>query len=259
MVSEIPRLNVLGVGISVLNLRTALAALEGALAAGQRGYVTVTPVHGVMECRHDPELRRIFNRSLLTTPDGMPLVWLGRLAGHREMGRVYGPELMERVFEWTRSSGHTHFLYGGQEGVAEALRARLETRFPGARVVGTYTPPFRPLNEEEQADLERQVASLQPDFFWVGISTPKQERFMAENWKRLQAGIMIGVGAAFDFHAGRVRQAPRWIQRSGFEWLYRLAREPRRLWKRYATANPLFLWSIALQALGIRKYEIERE
>jgi N-acetylglucosaminyldiphosphoundecaprenol N-acetyl-beta-D-mannosaminyltransferase len=248
-----PRVNVLGVGLSVLNLESAVVALREALAAGRRGYVTVTGVHGVIESQDDEALRQIHNRSLLTTPDGMPMVWMGRQAGHRTMGRVYGPELMEAVFAWTQKSGHTHFFYGGNTGVAEELKARLEQRFPGIKIAGTYTPPFRPLNEKELAGLAAQIRRLRPDFFWVGLSTPKQERFMAEHLDKLDVKLMLGVGAAFDFHAGRVRQAPRWIQRSGFEWLYRLGCEPRRLWRRYLRNNPRFVWGVLGQLTGLRK------
>ncbi|MEN9675518.1 MAG: hypothetical protein RIS76_1414 [Verrucomicrobiota bacterium] len=251
------RVNVLGVGISVLNLDTVVGVLAAALAAGRRGYVTVTGVHGVIESQTDEPLRRIHNASLLSTPDGMPMVWMGRLAGHRTMGRVYGPDLMERVFEWSRTGGATHYFYGGNVGVAEELKARLETRFPGIRIVGTYTPPFRPLTEAELAALSADVARLRPDFLWVGLSTPKQERFMAEHVHKLDARILVGVGAAFDFFAGRVQQAPRWIQRSGFEWLYRLTRDFKRLWPRYSRIVPLFLWKAAGQLAGRRPRPLE--
>lgn len=255
---ELPaRVNVLGVGISAINLESAVATLAAAVRSGTRGHVCITGVHGVMESQADPALRRIHNRSLLTTPDGMPMVWLGRMAGHRAMDRVYGPELMEHVMEWSRGSGATHFFYGGNTGVAQELKARLEQRFPGVRIVGTYTPPFRPLTPEEQAALEAQVAACRPDFLWVGLSTPKQERFMDAQGGRLAATVMLGVGAAFDFHAGRVPQAPRWIQRSGLEWLYRLCQEPRRLWKRYLSNNPRFIGRILAQKLGLRTYTLE--
>jgi N-acetylglucosaminyldiphosphoundecaprenol N-acetyl-beta-D-mannosaminyltransferase len=252
-----PRVNVLGVGVSVLNLQKAVETLAAAVTGRHRGYVCVTGVHGVMESQADESLRRIHNQSLLTTPDGMPMVWLGRLAGHRDMGRVYGPELMEHVFEWSRKSGATHYFFGGNTGVAEELKARVESRFPGIRIVGTHTPPFRPLNAAEDAALIAEVERLKPDFFWVGLSTPKQERFMSAYGPRLAATVMLGVGAAFDFHAGRVSQAPRWIQRSGFEWLYRLCAEPRRLWKRYLTNNPRFVLRLLGQAMGLRRYSID--
>ncbi|MBX3733092.1 MAG: WecB/TagA/CpsF family glycosyltransferase [Verrucomicrobiae bacterium] len=247
-----PRVNVLGVGISVLNLDTVVPVLDSALRSGQRGYITVTGVHGVIESQDDEALRRIHNASLLTTPDGMPMVWMGRFAGHGMMGRVYGPDLMERVFEWSRTRGVTHYFYGGQEGVVEVLSQRLAARFPGLRIVGTFTPPFRPLTDAERDALVAEVARVRPDFFWVGLSTPKQERFMAAHRDLLEARFLVGVGAAFDFFAGRVRQAPRWVQRSGFEWLYRLAMDFRRLWPRYSRIVPRFLWKAGWQLAGRR-------
>lgn len=253
----IPRVNVLGVGISVLNRASALEAIVRAVADGVRGYVCVTGVHGVIEAQDHPEFRHVLNASFLTTPDGMPMVWAGRLAGRRSMGRVYGPDLMLDVFEWSRSSGCTHFLYGGVPGVAGLLKERMQTRFPGVRIVGTYTPPFRPLDPAEEAELTAQVAAVRPDFFWVGVSAPKQERFMAAHLGRLETRLMFGVGAAFDFHTGRVAQAPRWIQGLGFEWLFRLCADPRRLWSRYARIVPRFLWLALGQAMGLRKYPLE--
>ena len=249
-----PRVNVLGVGISVLNLKSAVATLAAALAQGQRGYVTITGVHGVIESQEDPKLLEIHNASLLSTPDGMPMVWMGRIRGHPDMDRVYGPDLMEHLMAWSQNSGATHYFFGGNTGVAQELKAKLEQRFPGVRILGTYTPPFRPLNEEEWTVLSQELDRLQPDFFWVGLSTPKQERFMAAHASRLNTKILLGVGAAFDFHAGRVVQAPRWIQRSGLEWLFRLSKDFRRLWPRYSRIVPLFLLRATLQLTGIRKY-----
>lgn len=251
------RVNVLGVGVSVLNLDRAVDVLREAVASGRRGYVCVTGVHGVMEAQSDPDLRRIHNESLLTTPDGMPMVWLGRRAGHAAMDRVYGPDLMERVFEWSQGSGATHYFFGGNTGVAAELKQRLEARYPGVRIVGYETPPFRPLLPHEEDELVVRMKELRPDFFWVGLSTPKQERFMATYLPRLSVGVMLGVGAAFDFHAGRVAQAPRWIQRSGFEWLYRLACEPRRLWRRYLSNNPRFVWRVMMQKTGLREFPMD--
>ncbi len=250
------RVNVLGVGISVLNLDLAVQVLAEAVQVQRQGYVCVTGVHGVMESQSDAALRQIHNRSLLTTPDGMPMVWMGRWAGHGQMGRVYGPDLMERVFAWSQTSGATHFLYGGNTGVAEELKQKLESRFPGVRIVGWDTPPFRPLTTQEEQALFRRVEALKPDFFWVGLSTPKQERFMAHYQGRLDVGVMLGVGAAFDFHAGRVVQAPRWIRHSGLEWFYRLCCEPRRLWRRYLSNNPRFVWRILGQLSGLRRYPL---
>jgi N-acetylglucosaminyldiphosphoundecaprenol N-acetyl-beta-D-mannosaminyltransferase len=248
------RINVLGVGISVLNLRTALAAIADAVSARRQGYICVTGVHGVMEAQDDAAFKKILNGAFLCTPDGMPMVWAGKLNGQTEMSRVYGPDLMLDVCAWSETSGAKHFFYGGADGVAELLAQKLKAKFPKLQVVGTFTPPFRALNETEVNFLQAQVAAARPDIFWVGLSTPKQEKFMAEFLPKLDATLLIGVGAAFDFHSGRVRQAPRWMQRSGLEWLYRLGSEPRRLAKRYFRNNPRFVWNFLGQLTGLKKF-----
>jgi N-acetylglucosaminyldiphosphoundecaprenol N-acetyl-beta-D-mannosaminyltransferase len=253
----VERTNVLGVGISVLNYQKTLGILAQTVARREKGYVAVTGVHGISEAQDDPAFRKILNNAYLCTPDGMPTVWMSKLAGHSEVCRVYGPDLMALVCETGVAKGWRHFFYGGAEGVAQELKSKLEQRFPGLQVTGAYTPPFRPLNAAEEADLIRQVDAAQPDFFWVGLSTPKQERFMAEYLPKLNARVMLGVGAAFLFHAGKVKQAPKWIQQSGLEWAYRIGQEPRRLWKRYAKNNPLFIARILLQKTGLRKYPLD--
>jgi N-acetylglucosaminyldiphosphoundecaprenol N-acetyl-beta-D-mannosaminyltransferase len=252
-----PRANVLGIGVSAINLRAARDEIAAAIASGKKGYICVTGVHGVMEAQDNEKLRRILNGAFLNTPDGMPMVWVGRWQGYRQMERVYGPDLMLALCDGTREAGWTHFLYGGAEGVAESLKERLERRFPGIRIVGTWTPPFRPLTAEEEAELAREIGRVKPDIVWVGLSTPKQEEFMAAQIERLETKLMIGVGAAFDFHSGRVRQAPRWVQRSGLEWLFRLGCEPRRLWRRYLRNNPRFVFRILCQLLGLRRFHLE--
>jgi N-acetylglucosaminyldiphosphoundecaprenol N-acetyl-beta-D-mannosaminyltransferase len=252
----IERFNVLGVAMSAMDLPVATEEILKALRERRKGYVCVTGVHGVAEAQTDTVFRKILNAAFLNTTDGMPLVWLGRRAAGSFVDRVYGPDLMIEVFQATQNTAFRHFFYGGAPGVAEALQASLQTRFPAATICGVYCPPFRPLNAQEEADLIALVRQRKPDIIWVGLSTPKQERFMAEYLPRLDTTLMFGVGAAFDFHSGRVRQAPRWIQRSGFEWLYRLLSEPRRLGRRYLVTIPLFLWLIAGQLLGLRKYPI---
>ena len=250
------RVNVLGVGISVLNLRTAVAAMADAIAARRKGYICVTGVHGVMEAQADTGFKDILNRAFLCTPDGMPMVWAGKLNHRREMNRVYGPDLMLEVCAWSESSGARHFFYGGADGVADVLVQKLRARFPKLQVAGTYTPPFRALNAEEERQLQDQIRAAKPDLLWVGLSTPKQERFMAEYLPKLDITLMVGVGAAFDFHSGRVKQAPYWMQRSGLEWFYRLCSEPRRLAKRYLRNNPLFVLKFTSQLLGLKKYPL---
>jgi N-acetylglucosaminyldiphosphoundecaprenol N-acetyl-beta-D-mannosaminyltransferase len=247
--------NVLGVGVSVLDQERAREFLFDAVRQGKRGYVTVTGVHGVSEAQSDESLRDIFNRALLVTPDGMPMVWMGKLQGHPSIQRVYGPDLMLNLCEHSPSAGFTHFLYGGVPGVAEDLQQNLEGRFPGIKIVGTYTPPFRRLNDQELGDLQQRVRWSKPDFFWVGLSTPKQERFMAQHLAILpEAKIFLGVGAAFDLLTGRLRQAPPVLQRVGLEWLFRLTQEPKRLWRRYLVNNPLFVLRASAQLLGLRNY-----
>jgi N-acetylglucosaminyldiphosphoundecaprenol N-acetyl-beta-D-mannosaminyltransferase len=251
------RFNVLGVGVSALSLDDACRRVIAAGRQKHHGYVCVCTAHGVGEARCDAAFRRILNQSFLTTPDGMPLVWLGRHHGHRRITRVYGPDLMLRVCDEGRAAGLRHYFYGGQPGVAESLRLRLCARFPGLDVAGAFTPPFRPLNVSERSALQADVAQKSPDIIWVGLGTPKQERFMAEMWSRLDCALMIGVGAAFDFHSGRVRQAPRWMQRSGLEWLFRLAQEPRRLAPRYLVHNPMFVLRTCAQLSGLRRYPLD--
>ena len=254
---DIQRVNVLGVGISVLNLPSALAAIAEAVRTRRKGYICVRDAHGVMLAQKDPAFRRILNGAFLCTPDGMPMVWMGRMAGHAEMRRVYGPDLMLEVCAWSEKNACRHFFFGGVPGVAELLAQKLRAKFPRLAVAGTYTPPFRPLNAAEEKELAEMVRAAKPDILWVGLSTPKQEKFMVEFLPKLDVTLMIGVGAAFDFHAGRVRQAPRWMQRSGLEWLFRMASEPRRLGMRYLKNNPQFALKIAAQLSGLKKYPLE--
>ena len=248
-----PRYNVLGVGVSTLTLDRARDLVLGVRGQLRQGYVCVTTVHGVSEAQSDPAFRATLNHSWLTTPDGMPLVWLGPPG----VERVYGPDLMLAVCDAGRATGLRHYFYGGNTGVATELKQKLCARFPGLAVVGTFTPPFRPLDATETAALQTDIARTRPDVIWVGLSTPKQERFMAEHWQCLDAGLLIGVGAAFDFHSGRVRQAPRWMQRTGLEWFFRLCTEPRRLGPRYLKTNPLFLLRILAQKIGLRRYPLD--
>lgn len=252
-----PRINILGTGVSALSLPEACERVLTARGRRGLGYVCCATAYNVNLARQDDLLRRAYNRSFLTTPDGMPLVWLGRWHGHKNVTRVYGPDLMEAVCDAGRTNGLRHFFYGGDVGVATQLRDALNKRFPGLQVVGTFTPPFRALTDAELADLRAQVAAAQPDVIWVGLSSPAQEHFMAAHGAALETGLLIGVGAAFDFLSGRVRQAPRWMQRSGLEWLHRLATEPRRLWRRYLVHNPMFVIRTWAQLTGLRRYPLD--
>jgi N-acetylglucosaminyldiphosphoundecaprenol N-acetyl-beta-D-mannosaminyltransferase len=251
------RLNVLGVGVSALNLPLAADTIEGWIRADRREYVCVTGVHGIIESRRDTTVRAIHNAASLVVPDGMPLVWLLRLAGHRNAGRVYGPDLMLCLLERSLSQNLTHFLYGATETTLEQLQANLTARFPRLQVVGTLAPPFRALTPAEDSEVTVAINRANPDVVWVGLSTPKQEIWMAEHRAQLNAKVLLGVGAAFDFHAGRHRQAPTWMQRSGLEWLFRLCQEPQRLGRRYLYNNPRFILEIVAQKTGLRKYSYD--
>ena len=252
-----PRVNVLGVGVSVINMDQALAAIEGWISRREANYVCVTNIHGVIESHRDRDLRSIHNTAGLVTPDGMPLVWLGRLHGFTHVKRVYGPDLMLALCERSVELSYRHFFYGGSAHVPDRLAANLRQRFPGLHVAGVYSPPFRPLTDEEDDGVVKLINSARPHIVWVGLSTPKQEQWMAKHVGRLDGAVLIGVGAAFDFHAGVKRQAPLWMQRSGLEWVFRLVTEPRRLWRRYAVNIPSFLWLSLLQALRLREFGLE--
>lgn len=255
---SIPRVNVLGTGVSALNMDTAVEQIRDWLGGTATGrYVCVTGVHGVMESFRNPVVRRAHNSADACVPDGMPMTWVGRLRGHGGMDRVYGPDLMLALLALSARAGFTNYFYGGAEGVADELKTRMTSRFPGIQVIGTYCPPFRPLTAEEQQDLIAEIERLRPDLMWIGLSTPKQELFMAEFHDRLRCKIMLGVGAAFDFHTGRVRQAPRWMMRAGLEWFFRMCTEPRRLGPRYLRNNPAFLWRMFLQQLRLRSYPLD--
>ncbi len=255
--NRITRANVLGIGVSAISMQDAVRCTDRLLQQGGRGYICVTGVHGIMEAQADAEFRKILNSSFLTTPDGMPTVWVGHWQGLRNMSRVYGPDFMLEVCQLSVERGYRHFLYGGRPGVAEQLRDKLTARFPGLQIVGTYTPPFRPLNAEEEAELTRRMEEVRPDILWCGLSTPKQERFMAQYSGRLPVKLMVGVGAAFDINSGNLKDAPDYLKKMGLQWLHRMILEPRRLARRYLTNNPKFLWLMSLQLSGLRRYRLE--
>jgi N-acetylglucosaminyldiphosphoundecaprenol N-acetyl-beta-D-mannosaminyltransferase len=232
-------------------MQAALQAAEEQIASGAKGLVCVTGVHGVMEAHRDPAFREILNEAFLCVPDGMPTVWVGRLQGHGQMRRVYGPDFMLEMCRRSQVSGWRHFLYGGGAGTADLLARKLTACMPWLKIVGTYTPPFGPLSAEQESEIVDLVARCEPDIFWVGLSTPKQERFMAHYFDLLDAKLMVGVGAAFDLHAGLRSDAPSWMKRCGLQWLYRLCQEPKRLGPRYLKHNPRFVWEICRQFAGL--------
>lgn len=251
----ISRVNILGVGVSAINMGQGLSVIADWVARKEQHYVCVAPAHSVMDAYRDPALRRIFNHSGLTTPDGMAIVWLLQLQGCAHAGRVYGPDLMRATCSLSVEKGWRHYLYGGAPGVAEQLRAVLEAWYPGIQVAGTYSPPFRPLTEQEEREVTASMNAANPDIIWVGLGSPKQERWMHAHLGKVSASVLVGVGAAFDFLSGGKPQAPRWVQRGGLEWLFRLLSEPRRLWPRYSQ-YPLFVLLALAQLARLRKFPV---
>lgn len=240
--------DILGVRVALIDYGRTLDWIDTMAAEDEHGYVCVCNVHTVMASREDPDLRSALVRSSLNVPDGQPLVWALNALGHSLTDRVYGPELMARACSRAAASGLRFYLYGGRnQGALVQLALNLRQRYPGIRIVGGYSPPHRPLTEEEQAAVVTEINDATPDVVWVGIGVPKQEKWMAAVRPVLNAPVLIGVGAAFDFHAGLVPQAPPWLQRAGMEWAFRLAHEPRRLWRRYIRYNPRFVAAFARQ------------
>jgi N-acetylglucosaminyldiphosphoundecaprenol N-acetyl-beta-D-mannosaminyltransferase len=209
--------------------------------ATEARYICVTSVHGIIMAHDDPEIARVFNEADIATPDGMPVVWALRSFGSRNQPRVYGPTLMLEICKQAAERGHRIFLYGGRSDTLPVLVANLRRRFPLLEIAGFYSPPFRSLSESEDQQIQQQIRESDADIVFVGIGAPKQEKWMHAHRRSLPGVILVGVGAAFDFHAGRTPQAPAWIQRNGLEWLFRLAMEPARLWERYLLVSPRFL------------------
>lgn len=243
-----PRFPILGVNISAITLGQAVVLIQQWIEQRRHTYVNVCTTHTVLECYDAPALRQIVNGSGLSTPDGMPLVWLGQIHKHR-IGRVYGPDLLLAVCEQGLPHGYRHFFYGGAEGVPETLVEKLTVRFPTLQVAGCYSPPFRCLTNDEEQAIVDMINDSQADIVWVGLGTPKQDYWIGHFRPLLNVPVLIAVGAAFDFHSGRIRQAPQWMQRSGLEWLFRLAQDPGRLWKRYILGNPRFLYLLLIHSI----------
>jgi N-acetylglucosaminyldiphosphoundecaprenol N-acetyl-beta-D-mannosaminyltransferase len=250
------RANVLGVGVHAIDMEATASILVRHVREGRKGYVCLVGVHGVMEACRDHGLRAVFAEATLLVPDGMPTVWVGHMQGHSRMRRVFGPELMIEIFSREEFRNCVHFLCGGEPGVAEKLRGEMLGRFPWVQIAGTYTPPFRPMTTEEENELAELVHSLHIDVIWVGLSTPKQEKFMARYLPILDTKLMIGVGAAFLFHTGIIKDSPVFVKQMGLQWLHRLLQEPGRLWKRYLRNNPLFILLAMQQAFGLRRYNV---
>tara|TARA_B100000678_G_scaffold285553_1_gene288841 strand:+ start:423 stop:1250 length:828 start_codon:yes stop_codon:yes gene_type:complete len=251
--APVPRVEVLGVPISLVNLCTATETIIGWAASDRPNYVCVRDVHGVMRAQEDQDLLAIHQNAGMITPDGMPLVWLARRRGDSRVARAAGFDLLSAVCDRSREQGLRHFFYGGRDGVAERLAKALGERYPGLLVVGTYTPPFRPLSKDEDREILNRINASGADIVWVGLSTPKQEYWMRDHVDLIEGATLIGIGAAYDFHVGDVRRAPPWMRDNGFEWLYRFLNEPRRLWRRYLVMAPRFVFAVLREEVKGRR------
>lgn len=246
------RVDILGVKVSVLTVDSALTAVMEWVKQRRRAYVCVAPVSTLVDCQRDEVYRRIVNGADMVTPDGMPVVWLAKAKGCPHIERTYGPDLMRAV---CAREGLRHYFYGGTAETLGRLEQRLKKELPGINIVGMHSPPFRPRAEREGEELIRSINAARPDILWVGLGSPKQDFWMALHRPLLDVPVMAGVGAAFDFLAGVKPQAPRWMQRAGLEWLFRLASEPRRLWKRYLVGNTLFIFYVIRDLFKSRVHE----
>jgi exopolysaccharide biosynthesis WecB/TagA/CpsF family protein len=244
---------VLGVRVHAAQLQNAVARMEKWIHDRDRCHtIAPTSMHGIVEAQHDPSFKEILNSTDVVAPDGMPLVWLGRRRGHPLPRRVYGPDLMLDFCEKTAGRGYRHFFYGGEPGVPERLAESLKRRFPSLEVCGTFSPPFRPLHPEEDKEIVSMISRAAPDVLWVGLGTPKQERWMHEHRDQLHVPVLVSVGAAFDILSGQRNQAPRLMREHGLEWLFRLVQEPRRLWRRYLVYGAQFIAYLSLESLRLK-------
>jgi len=245
---DVPRREILGIPISMINYESAMDVMDEMVDKSYRGWVCAAAVHSVMVAQHDPLMKQALTDSVITVPDGMPIVWAANMLGEHLPNRVYGPELMRHYCNRSMEQGHRVWLYGGRDqGALVQLALNLRRKHPGIRIVGGYSPPFRSLTDEEEEAIADQINEARPDVLWVGVGVPKQEKWMVRMRARVDVPVMCAVGAAFDFHAGRVSQAPHWMQERGLEWTYRIAQEPRRLLPRYLYTNPRFMLRLARQ------------
>ena len=252
------KINILGVDIDCVNMSFSVQKILNKVNISSGNYICVTGAHGIVESLDDLILRESYKNSFLNVPDGMPCVWIGKMHKKNDIGRVYGPELMMNVIKESEKIGLKHFFYGANEKTLQKLKNNILKKYPNLNIVGTFAPPFRELNEEEEMSLRNLISKVSPDFMWIGLSCPKQEKFMLKHsFKKkysLDVKMMIGVGAAFDYHAENIKDSPEWIKKSGLQWLHRLMIEPKRLWKRYFKVIPLFLILTFLQKINLKKF-----
>lgn len=239
--SKIPICNILGVNIAAINMEWLLKYLDKNIDLLHGDYICVSNVHTTITAYEDPDYCAVQNGGIMAIPDGGPLSTVGRKRGYNNMKRTTGPSLMEEIFKITAEKGYRHFFYGSKQETLDLLEEKLNENYPGIQIVGMYSPPFRPLTQDEDAAVIQMINKVNPDFVWVGLGAPKQENWMANHQGKID-GLMIGVGAGFDYFAGNIQRAPEWMQKYNLEWLYRLIQDPKRLFKRYLITNTKFIY-----------------
>jgi N-acetylglucosaminyldiphosphoundecaprenol N-acetyl-beta-D-mannosaminyltransferase len=218
----------------------------------QKGYVTVNNVHTMIEGFWNPDYQKIINGAYLSIADGKPLEIVGRLKGNKNISRLFGPSVMEKFIDWGRKDGVSHFFFGGSEDTLQKLKKAIEDKYPGTKIAGMVSPPYKPLDQWDHENYIGLINTTQPDFIWIGLGAPKQEYWMYQHHKKISTGIMFGIGAGFDYVAGNTRHAPNWMKTAALEWLYRLIQEPKRLWKRYLKTIPQFIFFAFLELIGLK-------
>jgi len=235
------KINIFGVRVDATNLTSACQRIENWIEQKKKTYVCISPVATIVDCQKDAKYCEIVNNAGMVTPDGMPVVWMGKLKGNQTIQRTYGPDLMRDFCQLSQQKKYRHYFYGGTELSIEKLKKNFKKQFPDLTIAGFFSPPMRSVGEPEEENILNQINAAKPDVLWVGLGSPKQDYWMANHRDKLEVPVMIGVGAAFDFFAGIKPQAPLWMRRSGLEWVFRLCSEPKRLWKRYLVGNTIFI------------------
>lgn len=252
-------IDISGVRVSSVNINSACEIIEQWIINRERTYICIAPVSTIVDCQTNKEYLKIVNNAGMITPDGMPLAWLGKLRGDKDIQRTYGPDLMLTLCGISQKKGYKHYLYGGTGNTCQLLEGILKKQFPNLDIVGSFSPPYRPIHTEENAEIIEEINRANPDILWVGLGSPKQDFWMSRHREKLNVPVMIGIGAAFDFLSGNKKQAPKWMRDNGLEWLFRLISEPRRLWKRYIVGNSLFLYLIYKEFISGRLLRREDE